>query len=251
MKAYATIEKGSGKSVAEDRVLLMDRILDSGSDWVQFADDEILVALADGVGGNAGGGEAAQYVLDQLHARLLKMCDVSEDTVKTMLAEINQQLLEFAANSPGMQNMATTLTGLIGMGEEAYAFHIGNTRLFTVQGSYLRQLTIDQTTKEWLRRSGQLEAAQNCESNEITACLGGGNIQLGRAMQVTLINGWRNSRGWVLTSDGIHDYVGEDEIDLLSCDISQIEDMCGHVMMDAVDRGSCDDRSIVVIRKEI
>ena len=250
MKGFAIIEKGIGKPVSEDRVLLGDTICECGSTWLDFSSDQILIALADGVGGNAGGAEAAQFVLEQLHVGFRELHNLSENGINTMLIDVNERLIDFAADISSMKNMATTLTGLIADGRAAYSFHIGNTRLYTVQGSYLRQRTVDHTTKEWLRRMGQHEAATNCPNNEITACLGGGMPDLIKALQITPIDGWSQIRGWVLTTDGIHDYVDDGEIDLLSCDIMQAEDFCKHVIQDAIDNGSDDDKSIIVIRRE-
>ena len=53
-----------------------------------------------------------------------------------------------------------------------YLFHVGNTRVYGLQGNYLKQLTEDQTTYQWLLNIGQIEAARSVIRMQITQLFG-------------------------------------------------------------------------------
>ena len=99
--------------------------------------------------------------------------DISTEYLKLFIEGVNKDLLYYASSSSGKENMATTLTGLIMTSDSGYLFHVGNTRVYGLQGNYLKQLTEDQTTYQWLLNIGQIDAAEKCSKNEITHCLGG------------------------------------------------------------------------------
>jgi protein phosphatase len=69
--------------------------------------------------------------------------------------------------------MATTLTGFYFNDGQYKIVHVGNTRAYVKQGKYLKQITSDHTTYNWLLNSGQIEAAAKCNRSEITNCFGG------------------------------------------------------------------------------
>ena len=63
---------------------------------------------------------------------------------------------------PDKSEMATTLTCVVATKDGYYLIHAGNTRLYVMQGSYLKQLTVDHTTYNWLVACGQYEVAKVC-----------------------------------------------------------------------------------------
>ena len=130
--------------------------------------------------------------------------------------------------------------------DSSYLFHVGNTRIYGLQGSYLKQLTEDQTTYQWLLNIGQIEAAEKCNKNEITNCLGGGNAQYGSGVCVKENSALSSYKRILLTSDGIHEYVSIDDLeDFMYGNISEIT-MKG--LLDKANKnGSSDDKTIIVI----
>ncbi|MGN1119495.1 MAG: PP2C family protein-serine/threonine phosphatase [Oscillospiraceae bacterium] len=230
MKISAVTRCGSGKKNSEDRILVGERILCNE----EFVGElpPCVVGIADGVGGNAGGDIAAQYICEKL-----SMCTADSDG----FAAVNASLLEFAYTAPGKETMASTFTGLFPNG---MLLHIGNTRLYIIQGGYLKQLTRDMTTYNFLCACGRYEEAENCEKNEITACFGGGNKLLFKPF----IADQTLSGMAVITSDGVHDHV---ELDLLEEILSSVDEdlsACRRIVQAAVDNGSEDDLSVVVVR---
>ena len=243
MKIFVFSKKGNGKNVCEDAAMVVGTIISDSYFEIQ-TEQTHTVAIADGVGGNAGGDFASRYVLEKLNG--VSMADVSVEYLKQFIEGVNKDLLYYASSSIGKENMATTLTGLIMTSGSGYLFHVGNTRVYGLQGNYLKQLTEDQTTYQWLLNIGQIEAAEKCNKNEITHCLGGGNTQYGSAVFVKEYDTLNSYKRLLLTTDGIHEYVSIDELeDFMAGELSETT---MQTLADKAKRnGSSDDQTIIVI----
>ena len=243
MKIFVYSNKGNGKNVCEDAAMVAGTVI-SDSYFEMQTEQTYTVAIADGVGGNAGGECASRYVLDKLSEA--SMVGMSVEYLKQFIAGVNKDLLHYALSFSGKENMATTLTGLIMTPDSGYLFHVGNTRIYGMQGNYLKQLTEDQTTYQWLLNRGQIEIAEKCNKNEITHCLGGGNIQYGSVVCVKENNTLNLYKRLLLTTDGIHEYVSSDELeDFASGEVSEIT---MQMLSDkASENGSSDDKTLIVI----
>lgn len=243
MKICVYSKIGNGKNVCEDAAMVAGTIISDS--YYEFQTEQThTVAIADGVGGNAGGDFASRYVLEKLNG--VSMADISTEYLKLFIEDVNKDLLYYASSSSGKENMATTLTGLIMTSGSGYLFHVGNTRVYGLQGNYLKQLTEDQTTYQWLLNIGQIEAAEKCNKNEITHCLGGGNTQYGSAVCVKEYDTLNAYKRLLLTTDGIHEYVSIDELeDFMSGELSETT---MQLLADKAKRnGSSDDQTIIVI----
>ncbi len=243
MKIFVFSKKGNGKNVCEDAAMVDGTIISDSYFEIQ-TEQTHMVAIADGVGGNAGGECASRYVLEKLNK--VSMADISAEYLKQFIEGVNRDLLHYASSSSGKENMATTLTGLIMTSDSGYLFHVGNTRIYALQGNYLKQLTEDQTTYQWLLNIGQIDAAEKCNKNEITHCLGGGNSQYGSAVCVKEYDTLNAYKRLLLTTDGIHEYVSIDELeDFMSGELSEAT---MQLLADKAKRnGSSDDQTIIVI----
>lgn len=243
MNIFVYSKKGYGKNVCEDAAMVAGTIISDSYFEIQ-TEQTHTVAIADGVGGNAGGECASRYVLEKLNE--VSMADVSAEYLKQFIEGVNKDLLHYASSSSGKENMATTLTGLIMTSDSGYLFHVGNTRIYALQGNYLKQLTEDQTTYQWLLNIGQIDAAEKCNKNEITHCLGGGNSQYGSAVCVKEYDTLNAYKRLLLTTDGIHEYVSIDELeDFMSGELSEAT---MQLLADKAKRnGSSDDQTIIVI----
>lgn len=237
MKVFSYMEKGSGKAVSEDTILVGDNILKEGF----YTLDGVFscVAVADGVGGNAGGRDASEFVVSAFRKN-------RESDLIAVARNINEELISYAGTIPQKEEMATTFSGVFFYNSLPYKIlHVGNCRVSAIQGVYLKQLTTDHTTAEWLRSRGMYEAAECAPSNEITACFGSGNPV--RLQQLTMFDIERDFIGYLVTSDGIHDYLEiEDMEDFVEAkDFSK--DAFAALARKAEDNGSMDDKSIVLI----
>lgn len=243
MKIFVYSQKGNGKNICEDAAMAAGTIISDSYSEMQ-AEQAYIAAIADGVGGNAGGDCASRYVLDKLND--ISVVDLSEEYLKQFIKEINKELLSYASLISGKESMATTLTGIIVTSDKCYIFHVGNTRVYGLQGNYLKQFTEDQTTYQWLLNRGQIEVAKTCNKNEITHCLGGGNKEYGYAVFAKENNNLNMCKRLLLTSDGIHEYVSIDELEDFA--VGEVSERTMKLLINKANaKGSLDDKTVIVI----
>ena len=236
---YVYTHAGKRHVNSEDTVLVGNEIL-TGVSGVFPMPEKGFVCVADGVGGNRGGAQASQFVLGSLANH-----DIDEATnLKELLTGINNALLDASARNPGLYGMATTLTGMLLSADNTTLFHVGNTRAYIKQGRYLKQITQDHTTYNWLLSCGRVEAAESCRKNEITNCFGGNDRALLSKLYITEINPFSLA---LLTSDGIHDHVDPDLMENIIFGEGDYMAKCRSLADEAVLAGSDDDISVVII----
>ena len=166
------------------------------------------------------------------------------------LTEINRKLIERSRTDDALAGMATTLTLVDFTEDSAKITYVGNTRVYAiVNGKYLKQLTRDDTTMEYLLATGQLNSftAESFErKNEITACFGADNPALLKLKQIDV----SGQDMLIVTSDGIHDHVSIDEMEDIYCVADDKMVFCKRLIEQAVENGSIDDMSVVIGDRE-
>lgn len=235
MKIHVLMTKGEGKSICQDSVLLGNNILSEGYMEYEVKEKEcITVAVADGVGGNKGGDVASCMAVNGLRNGKFFLGTSVEHISRTIHAT-NQKILDCSVQDPGLEKMATTLTGICILPNQQLAFHIGNTRLSRLQGLYLRGLTQDTVD----------------ESGRLVGCLGAAPGLINRLKVWDATPDIKPGQDLILTSDGVHDHIKDEQLD----EIMEMEGTKKEIMerLEKVCRqnGSVDDISIIwVSRKE-
>lgn len=237
MNVIAVTQKGIGKKENEDRIIVGKSIVASGTLHTEI--EEGVLAIADGVGGHNAGSVASHFVANSL-------CDFREISIEQMQG-INNELIKLSELFEDRKGMATTLSGVNLFDCKAQLFNVGNSRVYLLQSrKYLKQLTTDDTTLNYLLATGQLssEEAENFErKNEITACFGGGSHNL---FKIKLSNIDLFTSPIMITSDGIHDYLTVDDMENIIEEFGLSEEMCQKLINDARENGSLDDASIIL-----
>ena len=104
-----------------------------------------LSAIADGVSGNNGGREAAEYSVRSLVTDYYATPDTWEPLVALdrVLQPLNRWVLSQAQHRRELGGMATTLTALLLRGRCYYFAHVGDTRAYLWRKAKLTRLTAD------------------------------------------------------------------------------------------------------------
>ena len=234
---YVMTRKGKHHSVSEDAVLVDKEVLSETTAAYSVLDNGF-ICVADGVGGNSGGAVASKFVLSEL-----AKWDGSV-VLKSYMQKLNDDLIRESKRDETNSKMATTLTGFYFEKGSISLVHVGNSRAYIKQGRYLKQITQDHTTYNWLLSTNQYDAAESCNRNEITNCFGGGNPALLSKLYVDECQPFTLA---ILTSDGIHEYVDLDTIeDIINCK-ETFEEKCNMIVQKALDNGAEDDMSVVII----
>lgn len=245
MRAFLSVEIGIDKHDCEDTAIFNGESVSNRSTYIN-ADTLQCVAVADGVGGNAGGKLASTFLTNRFSQT--DFSQFSAEDLRQFVNNVNTELISHASMIPGKAEMATTLTCVVSINDGYYLIHAGNTRLYVVQGSYLKKITEDHTTYNWLMRYGQLEAAAQCNKSEINCCFGGGNMRYADQLVIDKLSD-SCPRTLVLTSDGIHDFVDIDVIEEALMTSKSDHDAAKIIRNTARENGSKDDISIVILRR--
>lgn len=111
----------------------------------QLSTKGMLLAVADGVGGNAGGREASEMtvrgVLSDYYATP-ETLGVSTALDKVLTA-LNRWVIAQSSSHHAMSGMATTLSLLVLRGKHYTLAHVGDSRIYLLRNGELKQLTTD------------------------------------------------------------------------------------------------------------
>ncbi|MEO3855993.1 protein phosphatase 2C domain-containing protein [Acrocarpospora sp. B8E8] len=101
----------------------------------------VLVAVADGLGGHAGGEVAAAHTVGVL-ARHGSTAETPGD-LAGLIKDIDAQITTMSAEHPVLTGMATTLAGLLFTPATTTWFNVGDSRVYRLDDRFLGQLSVD------------------------------------------------------------------------------------------------------------
>ncbi|MBI3229288.1 MAG: bifunctional protein-serine/threonine kinase/phosphatase, partial [Burkholderiales bacterium] len=196
----------------------------------------LLAALADGVSGNAGGREAAEYSVRGLLSDYYATPDtwsVSQALDKVLQAT-NKWVQHQGNQRAEVAGMATTLTSVVLRGKFYYFAHVGDSRLYLLRDGRLNCLTTDHV---WDRPEMQhvLTRAIGLDRH-VVIDHGMGEMQLGDL--------------FILASDGVWAYLPQSEWPrLLQADaLNEEQNLADNLVQAALANGGQDNASACVLR---
>src|SRR4051794_37361029 len=168
-----------------------------------------LVAVADGMGGHAGGELASRLATALIAA---SFTGSSLDELATAVRAANWAVWERGSSTAELDGMGTTVcaAGLVEDGVLAVV-HVGDTRAYLAREGSLHRLTEDHTVTAELIRDGELteaEAVDHPHRHVLTRALGVGPVVSLDAVCRSVAPGDR----LVLCSDGLFNHVPDDEL---------------------------------------
>lgn len=216
-----------------------------------------LAVVADGVGGQPGGEEAARIATRTLIfevSRFFHAAEVEEDRDPEVFSRLlheaalaaHESLLVRAERDGTSRRIATTLTLFLGLWPHAYILQVGDSRCYMYLDGSLTALTRDQTLAEELVASGTLTrtvAEKTRWTNVLSSAIGGE-----QATPVVT----RIQRDWgavlLLCSDGLTKHVSDEKIEERLANMVSSRQVAEQLLQDALDDGGTDNISIVVGR---
>jgi protein phosphatase len=191
------------------------RIRANNEDSVSALPDLGLFAVADGMGGHVAGEFASRLALETLvevvrkREKPRRVRDIGPLLCEAILAANSAVYRE--AETRGLMGMGTTLTALYVRGRTGVVGHVGDSRAALVRGESLRWLTRDQTLAGLLMEAGSLdpgEMGHHPERHLLLQAIGPSPAVQPELVQTRVP---REAR-LLLSSDGLHDVVSDQEI---------------------------------------
>ncbi|MGW0812557.1 Stp1/IreP family PP2C-type Ser/Thr phosphatase [Streptomyces viridiviolaceus] len=138
-----------------------------------------LLAIADGMGGQAAGEVASSEVISTIVAL---DDDVPGSDILTSLGtavqRANDQLRQMVEEDPALEGMGTTLTALLWTGQRLGLVHVGDSRAYLLRDGVLTQITQDHTWVQRLVDEGRIteeEANTHPQRSLLMRALGSGD----------------------------------------------------------------------------
>ena len=134
----------------------------------------ILLGVADGVAGEAGGEIAAQIVVDTLQKYQTLSKTIEQDMVD-LLDQAGKKIILKGEKDMALEGMGTTATVALITDQTAYWSHVGDSRLSLYRNGVLKQVTTDHTFVQDLIDDGtltQFEASRHPLRNMLDQCVG-------------------------------------------------------------------------------
>lgn len=217
--------------------------------YLELADRGIF-AVADGVGGAQAGDVASQMAMELLGEAFINLKEGgdAEELMKLAIERANSAIYQMSRDLPQLSSMATTLVALHIAGNIATIGHVGDSRMYRVDGNgSLFRETQDHSIVEEEVRAGRMtaeQAATHPSRNVISRALGA--EQTVEVDMKTIM--FELNTSFLLCSDGITRHINDFEIrELLTLDSSPA-DICDRMKRICYERGAEDNLTAVVVR---
>lgn len=237
LRTYAATQVGLGKKRNEDRSLIKE------------ACGGVLLVVADGMGGNPGGGLAAQLLIDSLGDFVppIEAGGTLPQQLTTAVLQANAALLRVGDETPDLAGMGSTLILAWLAGDQtAHWAHVGDSRLYHLHEGALTQVTTDQNLAQELHAKGEI-TVEELRGHRMRAflsqCLGEDGVEPIHGRFTVDIGDLL-----LLCSDGLHDWLSNTDIlGILSLN-ADMQDIAARLIAAAVEAGSSDDITVVLAR---
>ncbi|HEY4019810.1 MAG TPA: protein phosphatase 2C domain-containing protein [Pseudonocardiaceae bacterium] len=170
-----------------------------------------LLAVADGMGGYAGGEVASKIVIAALAP--LDDDEPGEDLLNPLREAVlagNAAISELVANDPELDGMGTTLTAILFAGSRLGVVNIGDSRTYLMRGGQVSQITHDDSFVQSLIDEGRItpeEANSHPQRSLLLRALTGHDIEPSLTVREA-----RAGDRYLLCSDGLSSYISHETL---------------------------------------
>ena len=209
-----------------------------------------LFVVADGMGGHAGGDIASAIAVTRIietDSQSFATAADAEMALQSALVAANQLLAETVFEHPELTGMGTTVSAFIRVGDSIAMAHIGDSRIYLMRNGELTQVTVDHTFVQRLVDSGRItpeEATTHPRRSVLMRVLG--DIDAAPEIDTGVMTTLAGDR-WMICSDGLSSYVGEDRIGSIMGDNIPPASVADRLVKEALEHGAPDNVTVIVV----
>jgi len=214
---------------------------------------EILMAVADGMGGHKGGEIASSIAIGNIGKRFMATGSVGnkEDAIsfiKEIVSEANVLLYRYTNENPESAGMGTTLVLALLTKDFLLFGNIGDSSGFVIKQGKLYKITTDHTLVNLLVKSGELteeEAKNHPRKNVLMRALGANmNVEMDIFDVETEID------GILLCSDGLTNMLEIEQIEKVIDGNAPLDEKLQKLILKSNNRGGTDNISVAYLTRE-
>lgn len=220
---------------------------------VKNSSGEVLMAVADGMGGHKDGEVASSIALNHIATRFKNISSVGnkEDAIswiQDIVKEANALIYKYVAEHAESTGMGTTMVLAILTKEFLLMGNIGDSSGYVIKNKKLHKVTIDHTLVNLLVKSGELseaDAKNHPKKNVLMRALGASvNVEM------DIFNVELGVEGIFLCSDGLTNMLDDRTIEKVINSDMGIQEKLDKLVYKANNRGGSDNISIAYLIKE-
>lgn len=213
---------------------------------------EILLAVADGMGGHRGGEIASSIAISHIGKRFQDTSSVGskEDAIsfiREIVSEANVLLYKYTSEHEESVGMGTTIVLAILTNDFLLFGNIGDSSGYVLKNNKLSKITVDHTLVSLLVQSGELtleEAKEHPKKNVLMKALGATST-----IEMDVFDVERNVDGVLLCSDGLTNMLDDEQIAKVLLDENlSLDDRLKKLVTKSNNRGGTDNISIAYLK---
>jgi len=233
MSIFALTHIGLVRKSNEDRYLIK-----------KLTDGSVLLAVADGLGGEVAGDYAAEIIMGRLAGIHHVTMDIEQQELELLAKDIDLSINSEAEKDPDLEVMGSTLICILLRDGFAHWVHVGDSRLYVLRDRQLIQMTEDQTFARFLLEEGEITPEQvptHYSRHIMDQCVGCGicEPETGR-LEV------QDKDLLLLTTDGLHKKIPPETLLALLNAKTSIKTKAQSLVQVALDTGGKDNITIVI-----
>ena len=194
------------------------KVRDHNEDSVVITENlnkEILLTVADGMGGHNAGEVASSIAITHIGKRFRELSTVGnkEDAINWLretVSEVNTLINNYTIDHPESSGMGTTLVLALVTNDFLLFGNIGDSSGYVIKNHKLQKITINHTLVNMLVKSGELteeEAKNHPRKNVLMRALGSA-----KSVELDIFDVETDVDGILLCSDGLTNMLDDDQI---------------------------------------
>ncbi len=214
---------------------------------------EVLMCVADGMGGHKDGEVASSIAITHISKRFKSISSVGNkddavNWIQSTVSEANVEIFKYVAEHPESKGMGTTVVLAILTPTFLMFGNIGDSSGYVIKNKKLHKVTIDHTLVNLLVKSGELteeEAKDHPRKNVLMKALGATTT-----VDIDIFNVELGVDGIMLCSDGLTNMLTETQITKVLNTDTSVEEKLSKLIFKCNNRGGNDNISVALLYKE-
>jgi protein phosphatase len=250
-RVCAETDIGLKRERNEDNYLIINRKTKD----VDIQNYGMMFAIADGMGGHAGGEIASKMacrgMAEYYSARTdrLKGADYFKarlGQLRSSIYDVHNKIIEYGRINREYEDMGTTLSVLVLTNNKALIAHVGDSRIYRLRQGFLEQLTEDHSMAQLFIQMGYLtpeKVANHPIRHVVSQAVGQGiNDIFSRLENV------EREDVFLLCSDGLYGMVTDHEIRNILLHNTAVKEQCRRLVARALKNGGKDNVTVMVVQ---
>ncbi len=213
---------------------------------------DVLGVVCDGIGGARAGDVASMLVCTKLQERFLAADKFTSALavrrwLKKNVEEVNKEVYQTSLTNPSYLGMGTTMVCFIAMKDAIIIANAGDSRCYTLSDGVLHQITNDHTIVYNLLLKGEItkeEMMFHPQRHILSNALG---VMDDAKLDIYTLKNDVDSL--LLSSDGLHGYVGDDEILSVLKGKNKVKAKCQRLVELANLKGGFDNVTVIILER--